>query len=356
MKAHWPAGLAQFTPTAPLQLASGAQLEAATVGYQTWGKLNSAGDNAIWVCHALTGTSDVAAWWPDLFGAGRVLDPQRNFIVCANVLGGCYGSAGPLSLKPSTGQTWGGHFPALSIGDLVEHQRSLAEHLGIRKIQLVLGGSMGGFQALEWAIRAGAQVERLALIATGYRQNAQAVALSELQCSVVRQDPKFNNGHYLPGQGPDEGLSLARQIGHLSYRCASELEQRFARTRRDDGGFQVTSYLQHQGAKLVRRFDANCYLRLNDAMNQYDACDGRGEPRIALARVTQPSAVIAIDSDHLYPPSEQARLADLLPNAQLYRANSAYGHDGFLLDAASFEPTLRELLHGVQDASLRRFA
>jgi homoserine O-acetyltransferase/O-succinyltransferase len=253
---HTPASLKQYTPAGGLTLGSGAHLREATIGYQTWGQLNDTADNVVWVCHALTGTSDVESWWPALFGASRALDPTRDFIVCANVLGGCYGSAGPFD-HPD--------FPNITISDMVRHQFLLAQHLGIKSIRLMLGGSMGGFQALEWTLRYPHLVQRLALVATSYRQPAQAIALSSLQCAQIRNDPKFSNGSYDPNDPPLEGLALARQIGHLSYRCAEELDARFDRQKDASGEFQVNRYLAHQGEKLTRRFDPNCLLRTRRA-------------------------------------------------------------------------------------------
>jgi homoserine O-acetyltransferase/O-succinyltransferase len=336
-----PNQLQRYTPQAAFVLASGAVIERATIGYQSWGTLNAARDNVIWVCHALTGNTDVEQWWSGIFGPGKALDPNRDFIICANVLGGCYGSAGPSTHGAAT-------FPEISIGDMVRHQQLLMAHLGIRKIKLLLGGSMGGFQALEWALRFPNLVERLALVATSYRQPTQAIALSQLQCAQIERDPKFQNGAYDPNDPPIEGFNLARQIGHLSYRCSAELEARFGRERDVEGHFQVNRYLAHQGNKLTKRFDANSYLRINQAMNQFDACDGRGEPRFALGRLSQPSLIVAIDSDWLYPPSEQARLAALLPNAAHISISSSCGHDGFLLDADKFEPALAALLRDDQ--------
>ena len=220
-----PPALQSWTPAAPLRLASGEMLAEATVGYQTWGELNAARDNVIWVCHALTASSDVASWWAGAFGPGRTLDPTRSYIVCANVLGSCYGSAGPSSLEPQGGQRYGAAFPELSVTDLVEHQRLLADHLGIRRIQLVVGASMGGFQVLEWARLEPVRVRRIALIATSWRQPPQALAQARLQCEFIRRDPKFKGGDYPPDDPPAEGLALARQLGHLTYRSAGELDQ-----------------------------------------------------------------------------------------------------------------------------------
>jgi homoserine O-acetyltransferase/O-succinyltransferase len=334
-----PPALQTWTPAAPLRLAGGAMLSAATVGFQTWGELNAAGDNVIWVCHALTASSDVESWWAGAFGPGRLLDPTRYYIVCANVLGSCYGSAGPTSVNPQTGQRHGADFPELSVTDLVEHQRLLADHLGVERIQLVVGASMGGFQVLEWARLEPARVRRIALIATSWRQPPQALAQARLQCEFIRRDPKFRGGDYPAHDPPAEGLALARQLGHLTYRSAAELDQRFGRERRTDGHFQVLSYLDHQGEKLVRRFDALSYLRLTEAMNAFDfAADEAVE--VALARITQPALVVALDSDQLYYPAEQERLARGLPQGRLLGFTTAFGHDGFLVDAERLDPAL----------------
>jgi homoserine O-acetyltransferase/O-succinyltransferase len=273
----------------------------------------------------LSGNTDVASWWPGLFGPGKALDPQRDFIVCANVLGGCYGSAGPAS--------HGSDFPDITVADMVQQQRALADHLGVRGIALVLGGSMGGFQALQWAID-DARVQRLAIVASAARQPPQAVALADMQCQAIRLDPNYNNGHYHTDQPPNAGLALARQLGHLSYRCESELNKRFDRSARADGTLQVLSYLAHQGDKLVHRFDANCYLRITEAMNRFELTAAQ------LARIAQRTLVVSVNSDWLYPPQEQASLAKALPHAELLSIDSASGHDGFLLDAERFAEAL----------------
>jgi len=323
---HLPAKLRRYTPVLTLALDSGKFLAEATIGYQTWGALNAAGDNVIWVCHALTGTTDVPATWPALFGPGRLLDPGRDFIVCANVLGGCSGSAGPL--------LHGHHFPEISIFDMARHQQLLAAHLGIKAIKLLLGGSMGGFQALAWAHSSALPIAKLALIATSYRQPAQAAALAAMQCQAIELDPNFKAGAYCPSAPPRKGLALARQIGHLSYRCERELNQRFDRQERSDGRLQVLSYLDYQGEKLANRFDANSYLRISLAMNRFALSAGQ------LAQISAQALVISVRSDWLYPEAEQRQLADLLPNARHIAIDSDYGHDGFLLEAEKFAPDL----------------
>jgi homoserine O-acetyltransferase len=336
---HLPATLQLYTPSTSLRLARGGELMRATVGFQTWGTLNAARDNVVWVCHALTASSDVESWWPGAFGPGRLLDPSRHFIVCANVLGGCYGSAGPASIDPATGAPYGGSFPDLTVADLVEHQRLLADHLGIAGIELVVGASMGGFQVLEWA-RRDSRVRRIALIATSWRQPPQALAQARLQCEFIRRDAKFRGGDYPLDDGPVEGLALARQLGHLTYRSAHELDQRFGRVQREDGHYQVLSYLDHQGRKLVQRFDANSYLRLTEAMNHYDFAAAGQTPEQALAAIHLPALVIALDSDQLYYPAEQHRLARALPRGRIVDIETFYGHDGFLVDAARIDPLL----------------
>lgn len=340
LKAHTPATLRRYTPEQPLRLADGGSLAGATVAYQTWGRLNASGDNVIWVCHALTASSDVESWWPGLFGRGRTLDPDRHFIVCANVLGGCYGSAGPRSINPQTGSEWGADFPRIGIADIVAQQRQLADHLGVRGIELVLGASMGGFQVLEWARAEPLRVRRIAVIASSWRQPPQALALAELQCTLIRRDPRFLDGRYHPSDPPSEGLALARQLGHISYRSPRELDLRFGRERRADGHFQVNSYLDHQGAKLVRRFDALSYLRLTEAMNHYEFA---ADPA-ALGAVRQPALVVALDSDQLYHPEEQRRLAAALGDGRLEELSTLHGHDGFLVDAARLDALLRPFL------------
>jgi homoserine O-acetyltransferase/O-succinyltransferase len=332
--AHWPSALKFYSAPEPLQLSSGSSLRDAQIGYQSWGQLNAAGDNAIWVCHALTGTTDVAAWWSGLFGAGKALDPERYFIVCANVLGGCYGSAGAL-MHPLAAK-----FPRISIADMAQHQYRLARHLGIKKIQLLIGGSMGGFQALAWTqlLQADIDIAKLALVATSYRQPPQACALAELQCEAIRLDPHFREGHYDPHVQPRRGLALARRLGHLSYRCETELNARFDRARRADQKLQVLSYLDHQGDKLAKRFDANAYITISEAMNDFSLTEAE------LARIDAPSLIVSIHSDWLYPPAEQQQLARLLPHAQLLQVRSDFGHDGFLNDAASFNTKLQEFM------------
>lgn len=334
-----PAALKTYTPEAPLRLAGGAMLSNATIGYQTWGTLNAARDNVIWVCHALTASSDVENWWACAFGAGRTLDPTRYFIVCANVLGSCYGSRGPAAIDPETGVRYAARFPEIEVADLVEHQRLLLDHLGIQRIQLVVGASMGGFQVLQWAQREPERVRRIALIATSWRQPPQALAQARLQCEFIRLDPKFLGGDYAEDAAPVEGLALARQLGHLTYRSAAELDQRFGRQQREDGHYQVLSYLDHQGNKLVRRFDALSYLRLTEAMNRFDFA-GDESPETALARIQQPALVVSLDSDQLYYPAEQERLAKALPRGRLVEFGTFYGHDGFLVDAERLDPLL----------------
>ncbi len=338
---HFPRSLRTFTPDEPLQLDSGQQLSGATIAYQTWGTLNAARDNVIWVCHALTASSDVEQWWHGLFGRGRTLDPARHFIVCANVLGSCYGTLGPATV--CDGERLGSKFPTITIADIVRQQRRLADHLGLERLALVIGASMGGFQVLEWARQDPLAVQRIALIATSWRQPPQALAQGRLQLEFIRRDPSWQGGDFQANNAPTAGLALARQLGHLTYRSAQELDERFARTQRDDGHWQVLSYLDHQGEKLVQRFDAGSYVRLTEAMNDFDFAAGESI-ETALARLPQPALVVALNSDQLYYPSEQARLARALPAGRLATLDTLYGHDGFLVDAAKLDPIVQVFL------------
>lgn len=334
---YLPSNLRTWRDSVDQPLQRGGCLARPQQAYSSWGTLNAAADNVVWICHALTGNSDAASWWSGLVGPGKALDPARYFIVCANILGSCYGSTGPTSEDPRTGRRYGGHFPALSIGDMVVAQRRLADHLGINQIALVLGGSMGGFQALEWAAQ-DARVQRLGLVATSAHQPANAIALSTLQCAFIERDAAFAGGHYAPGSDPHEGLALARQLGHYSYRSSAELASRFGRSRRDDDTFNVVSYLGHQGNKLANRFDANSYLRLNAAMNHFALAPEQ------LSALHQPTLVVSVSSDQLYVPNEQRALASAIAGARLHSIDSLYGHDGFLLESVQFEQPVADLL------------
>jgi homoserine O-acetyltransferase len=315
----------------PFQLESGVLLPSVTVAYRTWGRLSPGGDNAVLVCHALTGSADVDRWWGRLLGPGRAFDPDRDFVVCSNVLGGCYGTTGPTSPRPGGPGRWGGDFPAVTVRDIVRLQADLLDALGVRRLRLAIGGSLGGMQVLEWALLFPEKVSAIAPIAVSARHSAWCIALSEAQRQAIYADPRWRGGHYPAGNGPEAGLAVARQIAMCTYRSRAGLEARFSRAA-DPGGFAVLGWLHHHGRALVDRFDANTYVTLTRAMDTHDVGRGRGGWREALAAVRAPALVVSIDSDVLYPPVEQEELAAALPLGRLVTLRSPHGHDAFLIE------------------------
>jgi homoserine O-acetyltransferase len=324
-----------YRHTRPFRLESGVELSQIQIAYRTWGTLNSRGDNAVLICHALTGWADADVWWQSLLGSGRALDPDHDFVVCSNVLGSCYGSTGPTSPNPKTGQLYGPFFPELTIRDIVQAQAVLLEALGIHQLQLVIGGSLGGMQVLEWALMYPDRVRAIAPIAVSGKHSAWCIGLSEVQRQAIYADPLWQGGNYSPEQPPAAGLSIARMIAMSTYRSWSNFEQRFGRNRHPtapEQPFEIARYLQHQGQKLVERFDANTYITLTRAMDSHDVARGRGDYGSVLGRIHQPTLVVSIDSDVLYPPLEQEELAHFIPNVELARLPSLHGHDAFLID------------------------
>ncbi|WP_243663910.1 homoserine O-acetyltransferase MetX [Rhodothermus marinus] len=293
------------------ELESGVVLRQVQVAYRTWGRLNPEGTNALVVCHALTGSADVDQWWSDLLGPGRAFDTDRFFVVCANVLGSPYGTTSPLTINPDTGRPYGPEFPLVTIRDTVNLHRRLLEHLGVRQVAVAVGGSMGGMQVLEWAFQ-GDFVRAIIPIAVGGRHSAWCIGWSEAQRQAIYADPRWRGGYYDPDDPPVHGLAIARMIAMISYRSYQSFEARFGRRRMLRGEeelFAVESYLHYQGEKLVRRFDANCYVRLTQKMDSHDVSRGRGPYPEVLAEVRQPALVVGIDSDVLYPLAEQEELA-----------------------------------------------
>lgn len=323
-------------------LESGEVLPQVTVAYRTWGSLNAASDNAVLVCHALTGSPDVDQWWQGLMGPGKALDPKRDFILCSNVLGGCYGSTGPRGINPVTSKPYGGHFPAVSVRDMVHVQAQWLNALGIAHLRLVIGGSLGGMQALEWAALYPERVATIAPIATSGRQSAWAIGLSEAQRQAIYADAHWQGGHYRPDQPPVAGLTAARMLAMCSYRHWREFNHRFGREQKASGEFQVESYLRYQGDKLARRFDAASYVRLTEAMDTHDLARDRGDYCATLAAIATPALVIGINSDVLYPLAEQRELATLLPNAELEVLDSPHGHDAFLIETGRLNHLILE--------------
>lgn len=337
----------------PFVLESGEILPEVVIAYRSWGQLSSAADNAVIICHALTGSADADDWWGSFFGAGRSFDPAKDFIVCANVLGGCYGSTGPTSPAPD-GQPWGGRFPRLTIRDQVRAQMALADALGIRHIRFVIGGSLGGLQALEWAVLDRQRVGAVVSIAAAGRHSPWCVAWSEAQRLALAADPKFRGGAYPADDPPLAGLAAARVVAMLTYRSPGSLGERFGRRSgsevfcdqaRTPDELAVKGWLHYHGQALVERFDANAYRVLLDAMDTHDLGRGRGGYAAVLRQIQQPVLVGSIASDALYVPADQQELAGQLPAAQWLAIDSGHGHDGFLIDAPRFEPEIRRFVH-----------
>lgn len=349
---------------AAVPLEAGGELPDVRLAYETWGELDATGSNAVLVLHALTGDAHVtgpagpgqptAGWWDGLIGPGRPLDTDRWFVVAPNVIGGCQGTTGPASRAPD-GRAWGSRFPLVTARDTVRSETALADALGVGSWALVVGGSMGGMRALEWAATEPERVARLMLLASPAAASADQIGWAAPQLAAIRADPGWHGGDYHdlpPGAGPHAGLGVARRIAHLSYRSGYELATRFGRepqTGEDPfhgGRYAVESYLDHHAAKLVHRFDAGSYVRLTELMNAHDVGRDRGGRAEALARVTARTTVVGISSDRLYPVSQQEELAAGIPGAQLRVIESPYGHDGFLIESEAVGTLVKDLLTG----------
>ncbi len=347
------------TPTDPLPLQYGGVMSYVTIAYQTYGELNSTGDNAVLICHALTGSAHAAGiyeansvpgWWDPLIGPGKAIDTNKYFVICSNVFGGCYGSTGPSSINLETGEPYRLSFPRYTIRDMVAVQHRLTEKLGIASWKSVIGGSMGGMQVLEWAAMYPEQIRSIIPIGIGARHSAWAIGLNEVARRAITSDPRWQEGNYTPDNQPETGLGLARAIAMLSYRSMDSLEAKFGRERvgntRDLLGvsFQIESYLEYQGVKLVKRFDANTYLYITRAMDDYDLSEGRGRVQRVLRNMNMPALCIGINSDVLYFESEVKELAENMPNAQYFTLNSPHGHDSFLIEFSQLAAQLRRFL------------
>ncbi|KAI0593950.1 homoserine O-acetyltransferase [Biscogniauxia sp. FL1348] len=429
----------KFAVIPRLELDSGEVLEQCPVAYKTWGVLNDTCDNVLVICHALTGSSDVSDWWAPLLGRGRAFDPARFFIFCANVLGSPYGSASPLTIEPSTGSQYAGHFPQTTVRDDVRAHKCVLDALGVRSVAAVIGGSMGGMTTLEWPLcTEPGYVRNIIPIATAADHSAWGISWAETQRQCIYSDPKFDDGYYEPtpeGQ-PSAGLAAARMVAMLTYRSCVSFDARFGRrpprqqqqqqkkpqaasaaveppldlprtevpvvataaavpqqksdsgantaadshggaggcgsgsggkkrphARRDPPSFSAQGYLHYQGQKFVQRFDANCYLHITNKMDAHDVTLGRVSPadpatsddeallRRVLARVPPGALVVSVETDALFLPEQQERLAACLPDASLAVLRSSDGHDGFLLE---FEQ-LGALIEGKLRRELPRF-
>jgi homoserine O-acetyltransferase len=359
-----PVGHRQFVDLpGPVTLEAGGTLPSVRVAYETWGEPNADRSNAVLVAHALTGDSHVtgpagpghptAGWWDSLVGPGKAIDTDRWWVVAPNVLGGCQGTTGPASPAPD-GRPWGSRFPFVTVRDQVAVEAGLADALGVGSWATVVGGSMGGMRSLEWAVTYPDRLRSAVVLACGAYATAEQIALCAAQIQAVRADPRFRGGDYYdapPGEGPHLGLGIARRIAHISYRPESELAERFGRVpqAQEDpfggGRFSVESYLDHHADKLARRFDANTYVVLSNAMNSHDVGRDRGGVEAALSRVKAPTFVAGIDSDRLYPLYLQQEIAAGIATCPgLEVVHSPYGHDGFLLEFEAVGQLVEEAL------------
>ncbi|MEY2436713.1 MAG: homoserine O-acetyltransferase/O-succinyltransferase [Acidimicrobiaceae bacterium] len=371
-----PPGNRRFVPLAvdrPFVLEGGGTLRDVSLAYETWGTLDADGANAVLVCHALTGDSHAAGpagaghltpgWWGGLIGPGRPLDTDRYFVVCANILGGCQGTTGPASPHPDDGLPYGPRFPVVSIRDWVRSQAVLADHLGVSQWLTAIGGSMGGMQVLELAVMFPDRVRSIIPIATCTAATAQQIGWWSTGRRIIQLDPNFRGGWYYdapPGEGPHEGLSVARMVSQITFRSDDVFTDRFGREVVEplDGGFslwqrfQVERYLEYHGDKLVRRFDANTYLLLTKAMDLHDVGRGRGGAAEALARVKVPVLAMGISSDLLYPAYQSKEIAELVraggAPAEYVELDSPHGHDAFLLEADQVGAAVGRFLEEVE--------
>lgn len=358
-------GTLVFGPDKPLRLESGSRLDHVEIAYRTYGSLNAERSNAILVCHALTGDQHVASqhpitgkpgWWTQMVGPGRPLDPTRHFIVCANVIGGCMGTTGPSSINPATGKPWGLSFPVITIPDMVRAQAMLLDALGVDQLFAVVGGSMGGMQALQWAADYPERVYSVVCLAAAARHSAQNIAFHELGRQAIMADPDWRGGDYAAhGVRPEKGLGVARMAAHITYLSEQALQRKFGRELQRDGlswgfdaDFQVESYLRHQGAAFVDRFDANSYLYITRATDYFDMAAAHGGLLAEAFRKARDVrfCVLSFSSDWLYPTAESRAIVRALnaagARASFLEIESDKGHDAFLLD----EPVMRDAVAG----------
>ncbi|MCK4283989.1 MAG: homoserine O-acetyltransferase [Candidatus Brocadiae bacterium] len=365
-------------PPNELALRSGVRLGPIDVAYETYGQLSPERDNAILICHALSGDAHVAGrhsaddrkagWWDVMVGPGNGIDTDRYFVICPNCIGGCKGSTGPGSINPRTGKPYGLDFPMVTVSDMVKVQHALvSERLGLKKLLSVIGGSMGGMQVLQWAIDYPETVESAVPIASTSRLNAQGIAFHEVGRQAVYGDPNWHNGDYYDGTAPTRGLAVARMIGHVTYLSEHSMREKFGRglQDRDEVGydfgpadFQVESYLRYKGGSFVERFDANSYLYITKAMDYFDLVADHGSLIDAFRSVRGRFLVISHSGDWLFPTYQSKEIVRALQANRVVTTfcelGSEYGHDAFLLDDDQLRDTLREFLRNTQAAVRRR--
>lgn len=323
-------------------LESGRSLQDLTIGYQTYGQLNNEKNNVVWVTHALTGSTDVHNWWKGLFGENKTLDPEKYFIVCANVLGSCYGSTGPLEIDPETGTPYFHFFPEITVRDMVKAHEVLRKTLGISSIHLLIGGSLGGQQALEWAVQQPKLIKNLCVLATNAQHSPWGIAFNSTQRMAIENDPTWQ----LPiAEAGSQGLATARAIAMLSYRHYNTYEN----TQKDNSQsiskhLRAESYQRYQGEKLRKRFNAFSYWHLSKAMDTHNLGRGRENIEGALKKIQAKTLCIGISTDILFPPQEQKLIAEHIRNAEYKEIHSDYGHDGFLVETDQINESVLQFL------------
>lgn len=353
-------------PSQELVLESGERLGPVTLAYETYGKLDNDGANAILVFHALSGDAHAAGyhegderpgWWDNMIGPGKAFDTDKYFVICSNVIGGCKGSTGPGSENPVTGRPYGLDFPIITVGDMVNAQARLIDHLGIEKLLCVTGGSMGGMQALQWAVSFPERVRSSIAVATTARHSPQQIAFNEVGRQAIMADPSWNAGDYYSGTPPTRGLSVARMVGHITYMSDESMAGKFGRRfgEREKGAkfapdFEVEGYLQYRGDNFVKRFDANSYLYITKALDYFDLDNGKGLENV-LRGVRTKFLVIAFKSDWLYPAYQSREIVKACKlagvDATYCELNSSYGHDAFLLETAEQEYLVKHFIANV---------
>jgi homoserine O-acetyltransferase len=368
-----------FDESHPLTLASGATLTAVDVAYETYGTLNEAGTNAVFICHALTGDANAAGvhegarkpgWWDNLIGPGRPVDTDHLFVVCANLLGGCKGTTGPASINPATGTSYGLDFPLLQVADFVTVHRALLAHLGVHRLLAGIGGSLGGMQILDWALSYPGEMANAVIIAASSRLSAQNIAFSAVAREAIKRDPGFKDGRYLEaGTNPDLGLSIARMMAHITYLSEEGMAEKFGRrfqdseTRRHGFGadFAVESYLQYQGDAFLNRFDALSYLYLTRVMDYFDPfagidIDRPGDAFGAVSDAGTRFCVLSFDTDWRFDTGHSRRITHALEHGRLpvtfREITSPWGHDSFLLPIPAYHDTLRAFLERAREEQL----
>ena len=354
-----------FVSAQPFQFESGGTIPELTLRYETYGHLNAAKDNAVLICHALTGNHHAAGvysmderkqgWWNFMIGPGKPIDTSKYFVICSNVLGGCSGSTGPESTHPGTGKRYNQDFPKLTVGDMVKAQVLLIDHLGIDQLHCVIGGSMGGMQTMQWATAFPDRVGSYIALACCARHHAQAIAFNDTGRQAIISDPAWMQGDYPDGEQPAQGLSVARMMAHITYLSEAGMEARFGRKRRNqeahehfenfDVEFEVESYLRYHGQAFVSRFDANTYLCLTKALDRFDLYGESGALDETLQSVTAPGLVVGFTSDWLYPPQGNRDLVEALlrlgKDASYVELEMDAGHDSFLLCSPKLDALIR---------------